>query len=688
MTVPLSIRLAIGALMIGGASVCVAQSTGGTLATGRIPAFPGAEGFGAFAEGGRGGEVYRVTTLDDYGPEEAPISGSLRAAIEAGGPRTVVFRISGIIDLVRPLEIHEPRLTVAGQTAPGDGVTLTTYGVEVYASDVILRYLRVRPGDRADVEQDAITVRGSHVIVDHCSVSWATDETLSVIGQATDVTIQWCFITESLNESVHHKGAHGYGSLLTTTGDVTIHHTLYALHHSRNPRPKDVRLDFRNNVIYGYGAEAGYNYEDFTRMNYVGNYIVPLAFSRDPSCAFNLGGTNSRFFVEDNVLLDGEGVRRDAELLCTPEAIPREGAVASVRVDTALATPSVTTDPAEVAYASILEQGGATRPVRDAVDERIVGLIRSRAGRIIDSQDDVGGWPPLLAADPPRDTDADGMPDAWERQHGLDAMDGEDHAGDLDSDGYTNLEEYINATDPRVPFRWVQPPILHPPAGTAFTDSALTVSVVAQASDVPVYVTLDGREPTIASPRYEQPLTISRSTHVRARAIVDDGPSTSAVARYEQLPWHEAVRVTEATQPGLQYAYYETWDWDDGPPLDSLAPVTIGHMAGLDFSRHARPYGFGLVFDGLLEVPRDGIYGFTFVDDYHSRLFIDGRLVSVGRAPGTQPGRIALRAGKHRFHVRSLHEGRRPDAVLRWEGPGFDLRAIPPEAFFYVPTAH
>lgn len=262
-----AIALALAAISWGLPGLPSGWSSATSVDRSGTPAFPGAEGFGAYTRGGRGGQVYVVTTLADYAHTDEPVEGSLRAAVEAEGPRTVVFRVGGYIALARLLEIDNPYLTIAGQSAPGEGMTLRNYGIEVYAPQVILRYIRVRPGDVAGIEQDAINIRASDVIVDHVSASWGTDEVVSVIENATNVTVQWSIISESLNESVHSKGAHGYGTLLTTDGDVSIHHNAYLFHQSRNPQPKTMRLDFRNNLIYGFGARAGYNHDDATVMN-------------------------------------------------------------------------------------------------------------------------------------------------------------------------------------------------------------------------------------------------------------------------------------------------------------------------------------------------------------------------------------------------------------------------------------
>jgi pectate lyase len=229
-----------------------------------VPAFPGAEGAGAMARGGRGGRVLTVTNLHDSGP------GSLRSAVEAKGPRTVVFAVAGNIELASTLAITEPFLTIAGQTAPGGGICLKNYDCTIAAEHVVIRFLRVRPGDVAKKAVDGFSVgEGSHyVIIDHCSVSWSVDETLSVSGGSiSNITVQWCIIAESLSRSVHHKGPHGFGSLIRADGDVSYHHNIFAHHGSRNPRPgtyedafkRGIILDFRNNVVYGWGSRAGYS---------------------------------------------------------------------------------------------------------------------------------------------------------------------------------------------------------------------------------------------------------------------------------------------------------------------------------------------------------------------------------------------------------------------------------------------
>jgi pectate lyase len=408
-----------------------------------IPAFPGAEGFGAQARGGRGGDVLFVTNLNDSGP------GSLREAIQSKGPRTVVFRVSGLIALKSGLQVRQPFITIAGQTAPGDGICLKNFGFVVRTHVVIVRHMRFRPGDEPAKEYakrgrtfapDAVSIIApSHdVIFDHCSASWSVDECFSVSGAGiTNVTAQWCIISESLNKSVHPKGEHGYGSLLRCNGNISFHHNLYAHHKSRSPRPGtygegSILLDFRNHLIYD---SKGYSAADPVRMNYVGNYI-----RRPRGSVFQVGGPTTKLFVEGNVLHGDEQASRDNwEMMA--------GNKASSRMKTPFAVAPVHTDKAQEAAARILAECGATLPRRDAIDKRILEQISTDKGDLINSQRDVGGWPHYESARPPLDADQDGMPDTWEAKYKLDPR-AQDHNQDADGDGYTNLEEWLNQTDP------------------------------------------------------------------------------------------------------------------------------------------------------------------------------------------------------------------------------------------------
>lgn len=416
-----------------------------------IRAFPGAEGFGMYSKGGRGGRVLFVTNLDDYDPaNDEPIPGSLRAACLARGPRVVVFRVSGTIELKSSIKIKEPYLTIAGQSAPGDGICVKNHAVYVQASHVIIRHMRFRPGDqigRQLAEQgenwntDALSVSGWNIeepihdiIFDHCSASWANDEVLSVSGpDIANVTVQWCIIAESLSNSPHEKGEYGYGSLIRTNGNVTFHHNLYAYHRSRSPRPGtdgegSLLLDFRNNVIHRGGA--GYCRKDPMRMNYIGNHISRTkVFDADPS---------NTMYVEGNYLVDGGAKNADNWQMINGQ--PR-------KAKEPFSVAAVTTHSAKAAYGKVLASCGAILPRRDAVDTRITRQVE--AGNGTDSAEVVLNWPELRSASPPKDADMDGMPDAWEKKHGLNPTDASDNGEDADSDGYTNIEEYLNDTDPR-----------------------------------------------------------------------------------------------------------------------------------------------------------------------------------------------------------------------------------------------
>lgn len=411
----------------------------------RLPAFPGAEGAGAFTPGGRGGDVYRVTNLNDSGP------GSLRYGIQnAKGPRTIVFDVSGTIVLASPLSVNKPYLTLAGQTAPGEGITVSGWTTSVSNThDVIVRYMRFRAGDVncPKMQGDTLDVdRSTDVILDHVSASWSIDEALSVTD-ADRTTVQWSFITESLNQSCHEKGEHGYGSLIRYgAGTLTFHHNLYAHNHSRNPRVGDnITLDFVNNVVYDYGlhgGEAGYSGaadEGTTRVNYVGNYVIagPNTDASRRSRAFHGGSANTLVNQAGN-LIDGnlnqirDGVDTGWNMFVAPYT-PQPAR---------FGVPEVRTTGAAAAYRRVLDSAGSSL-VRDAVDLRLVSEVEQDGGKVINSQNDVGGWPELKSGPAPKDTDGDGIPDAWELAYGLNPADPSDGPA-ITASGYSSLELYLN----------------------------------------------------------------------------------------------------------------------------------------------------------------------------------------------------------------------------------------------------
>jgi pectate lyase len=419
-------------------------------------AFPGAEGFGAYSKGGRGGKVIYVTNLEDSG------QGSLRWAVEQEGPRTIVFAVSGTIELRDELDIEHPYITIAGQTAPGDGICLKGRTLRIATHDVIVRYLRVRLGDGTRGEgslqgKDAISISsGQDIIVDHCSASWSLDEVLSASTRKpvlTRLTVQWCFITEGLNPDNH-----GYGSLIRGTGGAKYSylHNLYAHNKGRNPRPgnydsnphnKDpdgLLLDFRNNVIYNWGGRhAGYSNDSrsVTRLNYVDNFLVPGVNSGPEGIAYSTGSSYNRAYFAGNSF-NGHTPDNPWVLVRFRDSWNQKE-IAAYKQSEAFETGPVEKENAIVAFERVLESGGASLPKRDPVDARIVKNVKDRTGKIILSQEDVGGWPDMKSEPAPVDTDHDGMPDDWETKNDLDPNNAHDR-NRIGEDGYTMLEIYLN----------------------------------------------------------------------------------------------------------------------------------------------------------------------------------------------------------------------------------------------------
>ncbi len=442
-------------------------------------AFPGAEGFGRNATGGRGGKIIEVTNLNDAG------TGSFRAAITASGARIVIFKVSGRIDLKSALAITNGNLTVAGQTAPGDGICISGYPIELKADNVIIRFMRFRLGNGnvSDANADGYdTFWGrdhQNIIIDHCSMSWSIDEVASFYGNK-NFTMQWCTIAESLRNAGHSKGSHGYGGIWGGQ-KVTFHHNLIADNDSRNPRfcgsryssqPDLERVDFRNNVIFNWGANSGYAGEG-GQYNMVNNYYKPGPNSSNPKRIFQPNpddGTNSQpkgaygqFYVVGNYMNNASDVTNDNWL-----GININNNVSGITLTQAmikLTTPwdttggGVYTHTAADAYEKVLTYAGASY-VRDAVDTRIIGNVRSgtpqvtgtvsltdltpyRLG-IIDNQASVGGWPAYNSTATPVCTAGDGIPDDWKKAHKLDVSKNVANGRNL-STGYDNIEVYINS---------------------------------------------------------------------------------------------------------------------------------------------------------------------------------------------------------------------------------------------------
>ena len=461
----------------------------------KTPAFPGAEGFGRYVTGGRGGKVYHVTNLNDAG------EGSLRWALDQNGAKTIVFDVSGTIHLKSTLSISKGNVTIAGQTAPGDGICVADYPVQIKTNNVIVRYMRFRLGSKNVKVNGADGWDGfggfdqSDIIVDHCSVSWSIDECLSIYGNK-NTTVQWCLVAQSLQDAGHSKGSHGYGGNWGGSG-ASFHHNLMAHHESRVPRlgPRyttqlDERMDMRNNVFYNYCGNGCYGGEAMN-VNIVNNYYKPgpgtaqigttkqeriaglgirtesyITSYPDYAPTLHVWG---KYFVEGNVNPKYNAVTNDNWQYgiynqinaSNNDGLYNEEVKDSIRLSQPIDFVVTTTHSAEQAYEKVLAYAGASLH-RDTFDDLMVtdtreglatytgagnhkGIIDSQEdNRPADAGDDWSAWPTLASAPAPADTDHDGMPDDWETANGLNPNDASDGAATA-SDGYTNLEHYLNA---------------------------------------------------------------------------------------------------------------------------------------------------------------------------------------------------------------------------------------------------
>jgi pectate lyase len=427
------------------------SATGGTIAD---KAFPSAEGFGSDTPGGRGGTVCQVTNLSDSG------TGSLRACLTATGPRTVVFRTGGTIEVQSPIVVTNPYLTIAGQTAPGGGITLKASPsfkqgpLEIRTQDVIIRFLRFRAGPSTALSEgrrSLLITEGSHnVIIDHCSISWGTDDNLSILDGAHDITVQWSIISEALSDSTHVEGPHSRGLAISgknynstdKTRDISVHHNLFAHNAQRNPLNASYGLvDVVNNVIYNYKEKAtsSYDLQATVPNNIVSNYYK---VGVDSSSIYEMNahdagtGFGSRIYVNGNI-----GPHRPDDTL------PQENVVApSDRiyiVPERFAAPAITTTDALQAFTDVLGGAGVRVPHLDSVDQRVISETENGTGSIIDDPSQVGGWPVLAPGAAYDDQDGDGMSNLYEKSHGLSPNDPSD-GSKIAENGYTNLENFLN----------------------------------------------------------------------------------------------------------------------------------------------------------------------------------------------------------------------------------------------------
>jgi pectate lyase len=437
-------------------------------------AFPGAEGFGKHTTGGRGGKVYIVSNLKDDG------EGSFRKAATAKEPRIIVFAVSGTIHLLSPLSIRT-NATIAGQTAPGGGICIADQPVSLGGNNIIIRFLRFRMGDRYQNKgmvhgaghDDALnSYRRSNIIIDHCSISWSTDECFSVYnGDST--TLQWNLISEPLNYSYHFETGdkdfenHGYGGIWGGR-HLSAHHNLFAHCVSRTPRFDGIRnineefVDYRNNVIYNWGGNNVYGGEG-GRYNVLNNYYKPgkttskSSKSRilSPNKEEKKGIGYGKFFVDGNYVDGYPGVSSDNYKGIHMGNNGTEEDKRQAIVSSAFAAPVINTETAVDAYQSVLKHAGAILPLRDTLDQRIVNDVKNGSGNIIDVQGGyphgtnyeltVNAWPKLESAASPKDTDQDGMPDDWELKNKLHPGNGSDNSGNDLHPVFTNIEVYINS---------------------------------------------------------------------------------------------------------------------------------------------------------------------------------------------------------------------------------------------------
>ena len=470
----------------------ISSSLAGLAQDEKLPAFPGAEGFGRYTTGGRGGKVLHVKNLKDSGYQ------SLRWCLQQTGAKTIVFDVSGTIHLESSLSIPS-NTTIAGQTAPGDGICVADYPCSISGNNVIVRYMRFRLGNK-NVKKDGADgwdafggFDKQDWMIDHCSVSWSIDECLSVLGNK-NTTVQWCLVAQSLVNSGHSKGAHGYGGNWGGSG-ASFHHNLIAHHGSRTPRlgPRpttqlDERMDMRNNVIYNFGGNGCYGGEGM-KVNIVNNYYKPGPGSPTGDKGKRIAGigirTNSyittypayapalhlwgKYYVTGNVNSKYSDVTNNNWGYGIYNQIDASGCDGtytaatkdSIKIDEPIDFIATTTHTAQKAYEKVLEFAGASKS-RDTFDALMVSDTRDGKATytgsglskgFVNSQDDnkpsgAGSdwtaWPTLNSTDAPVDTDGDGMPDEWEDAHGLDKTKAAD-GNIVTESGYTNVEIYLNS---------------------------------------------------------------------------------------------------------------------------------------------------------------------------------------------------------------------------------------------------
>ncbi|MFV0541506.1 MAG: polysaccharide lyase [Aestuariibaculum sp.] len=462
-----------------------------------IPAFPGAEGGGAFTPGGRGGKIFVVTSLNDSG------RGTLREACEAVGARTIVFNVSGIITLQKPISIRAPYITIAGQTAPGDGICVAGESVLIDTHDVIIRHMRFRRG-ATDVTRRDDALGGNpigNIIIDHCSVSWGLDENISMYRHmfqankkskreklpSVNITIQNTISSEGLDTYNH-----AFGSTIGGLNSTFIRN-LWANNISRNPSIGMYgSFNFVNNVLFNWWNRSLDGGDYRSMFNIINNYFKPGPITPvnepiqyrilKPESGYYEPKSFGRAYVFGNYVEGSPEVTTDNWNGGIQPENGSEEILAHIKQNRPFNMPHLTIMDAKQAYEFVLDNVGATLPKRDAVDKRVVEQVRtgkidyknglentigkefvkrrlpadSYKKGIITHPDQVGGYPKYKGT-PYKDTDGDGIPNKWEEKYGLNPNNASDANTDLNGDGYTNIETYFNGIDPTTKTDWTKP---------------------------------------------------------------------------------------------------------------------------------------------------------------------------------------------------------------------------------------
>lgn len=637
----------------------------------KLPAFPGAEGFGKWASGGRGGTVYHVTNLNDSG------TGSFRDAVSQAN-RTVVFDVGGVIKISERIIVSKD-ITIAGQTAPGEGVTIYGNGLSYTdANRSITRYMRYRMGVGGTSGKDAIALAdGTNMIFDHCSIAWGRDENFSISGGSGEdpglITIQDCIIAMGLE-------THSCGGLIQDFNGVSLFRNLYIDNDTRNPKVKGIN-DFTNNIVYNWD-DAAYILGDSEANSYANvcdNYFI--SGPNTSSAAFTRGNLNFHIYARNNWhdsnrngVLDGAVLAQAGYGTVDWQTVPYN--YSSVRT---LMNP-------QAALKYIASRAGASYPVRDKVDIRLVKELMTfgTSGQLISNENNspIYGIGILDNGICPTDTDRDGMPDYWESSIAGLNPNVADNNGDINANGYTNLEDYLNwlggshanvqkNSPAKIDLRVFNSGFN---TGAAYTVlSATHGTAVMEADGYTVCFTPEPDYIGLAELTYS----------------VNDGSSitdtvTLLVSAYGGHPL-PPIYPTGLVN-GLDYAYYEG-SWDFLPDFSALTPVRQGTSAGFDLSTASVEDGFAYVFEGYIDIPTSGPYTFYTNSDDGSKLYIDGGIVvSNDGVHGSQErsGQAALLAGKHAIRAAFFDKSGGQRLEVRWAGPGFDRQLIPSTVLYRV----